>query len=109
MQTLTLPEPIAAYFTADQHDGRAVARCFTPDGRVLDEKKIHSGTAQIAAWKDASSAKYAYVAQPCKVETLDRTCIVTTEVSGNFPGSPVELRYAFILERGKIASLEISP
>jgi hypothetical protein len=43
------------------------------------------------------------------VETLDRTCIVTSEVSGNFPGSPLELRYAFILERGKIASLEISP
>lgn len=109
MQELNLPEPIAAYFTADQHNGRAVARCFTPDGRVLDEKKIHAGTTQIEAWKDASSAKYTYVVQPCKVETLDRTWIVTSEVSGNFPGSPVELRYAFILERGKIASLEIAP
>ncbi|MEN1993382.1 MULTISPECIES: nuclear transport factor 2 family protein [Gammaproteobacteria] len=109
MQTLDLPEPIAAYFTADQHDGRAVARCFTPDGRVLDEKKIHTGTAQIEAWKDASSAKYTYVVQPRKVETLDRTCIVTSEVAGNFPGSPVQLRYAFTLERDKIASLEIAP
>jgi hypothetical protein len=109
MQTLTLPEPIAAYFTADQQDGRAVARCFTPNGRVLDEKKIHTGPAEIEAWKDASSASYTYVAQPRKVETLDRTCIVTSDVSGDFPGSPVELRYTFVLERGKIASLEIAP
>jgi hypothetical protein len=30
-------------------------------------------------------------------------------VSGNFPGSPLDLRYVFVLERGKIASLEVAP
>jgi len=30
-------------------------------------------------------------------------------VTGNFPGSPVDLRYSFALEQGKIASLEITP
>jgi len=108
MQRLDLPEPIAAYFVADQQDGRAVARCFTPNGRVLDERNTHSGTAAIEAWKDASSAKYTYVAHPRAAETLDRSYIVTSEVSGNFQGSPVDLRYIFILERGKIASLEIA-
>jgi hypothetical protein len=29
-------------------------------------------------------------------------------VSGNFPGSPVELRYVFTLDGEKIARLEIS-
>lgn len=46
---------------------------------------------------------------PRAVETLDGSYIVTSEVSGNFQGSPVDLRYIFILERGKIASLEIAP
>jgi hypothetical protein len=32
---------------------------------------------------------------------------VRARVSGHFPGSPVELRYAFTLHGGKIARLEI--
>lgn len=109
MQKLNLPEPVAAYFEADQYDGRAVARCFTPNGRVLDEGSTHSGTAEIEAWKDASSAKYTSVAHPRTVEMLGSSYTVTSEVSGNFKGSPVDLRYTFVLERGKIASLEIAP
>jgi hypothetical protein len=34
---------------------------------------------------------------------------VTSLLTGNFPGSPVVLRFAFQLERGKIASLVIKP
>lgn len=33
--------------------------------------------------------------------------IVTSRVIGSLPGSPVDLRYAFRLERGGIAALEI--
>ena len=31
MSTLNLPEPIAAYFAADQRERQAVARCFTSE------------------------------------------------------------------------------
>jgi hypothetical protein len=109
MKDLNLPEPIAAYFDADRQDGQAVARCFTRDGVVLDEGKTHSGLAAIEAWKTHSSAKYAYTARPHTLETRGRSYIVTSQVSGNFPGSPVDLRYTFLLERGKIASLEVAP
>jgi len=34
---------------------------------------------------------------------------VTSHLVGDFPGSPMNLRYRFTLERGKIASLEIAP
>jgi len=40
-------------------------------------------------------------------ETNGRT-IVTGRVSGDFPGSPIELRYAFALDGDEIARLEIS-
>lgn len=107
MKQLDLPEPIAAYFTADGQGGQAVARCFTDDGRVLDEGEVHQGPAEIAAWKDETSTKYSYTARAHTLEQQGRRYTVTSTVSGDFPGSPLDLRYAFILERGRIATLEI--
>lgn len=104
---LNLPEPIAAYFEADKRDGAALARCFTSHAIVKDEGKTHSGLEAIRKWKDAAAAKYRYVSEPVAVESNEDTHAVTSRVTGNFPGSPVELRYVFRLERGKIASLEI--
>ena len=109
MKDLNLPEPIAAYFEADRRDAQAVARCFTNDGVVMDEGQTHTGLAAIEAWKTAASAQYSYIAEPFALEKKDRKYIVTSRVTGDFPGSPVDLRFVFTLERGKIASLEITP
>jgi hypothetical protein len=109
MTNLTLPEPIAAYFNADQRDGEAVARCFTSGAVVKDEGQTHSGLAAIKAWKTAASAKYSYTSEPVAFEQKEGRHIVTSRLTGNFPGSPIDLRFAFRLERGKIASLEITP
>ena len=109
MTDLNLPEPIATYFDADQRDGEAVARCFTKQAVVKDEGQTHFGLAAIKAWKTAASAKYSYTSKPFAVEQKNGRFIVTSRLVGNFPGSPVDLRYAFGLERGKIASLEITP
>ena len=68
MTDLTLPEPIATYFDADQRDGEAVARCFTKEAVVEDEGQTHSGRAAIKAWKNAASAKYVYTSAPFAVE-----------------------------------------
>ena len=108
MTDLNLPEPIATYFDADQRDGEAVAQCFTKEALVADEGQTHSGRAAIKAWKTAASAKYAYTSAPFAVEQKDGRYIVTSRLTGNFPGSPVDLRYLFRLERGKIAHLEIT-
>jgi len=108
MTDLNLPEPIAIYFDADRRDGEAVARCFTKEAVVTDEGQTHSGRAAIKAWKTAASAKYAYTSAPFAVEQTDGRYIVTSRLTGNFPGSPVALRYLFRLERGKIAHLEIT-
>lgn len=109
MKELNLPEPIAAYFKADTQDGRAVARCFICDGVVLDEGRAHSGQAAIEAWKSDASTRFTYTTQPRKLVRDGCLYIVTGHVSGDFPGSPVDLRYLFTLERGKIATLEIKP
>ena len=109
MSKLSLPEPIAAYFHADKRDGEAVARCFTSQGVVEDEGQTHCGPAAIKAWKTAASAKYSYTSEPFAVEQKDGGFIVTSRLTGNFPGSPVNMRFSFRLERGRIASLEIHP
>ena len=109
MSELILPEPISAYFEADKRDGEAVARCFTKQAIVKDEGQTHSGTAAIVAWKAEASAKYSYTSKPFAVEQREGQYVVTSRLTGNFPGSPVDLRYTFGLERGKIAFLEIAP
>lgn len=109
MTALNLPEPIAAYFDADKRgDVDAVARCFTKGAVVKDEGHKHSGPAAIKKWKTGASAKYSYTSQPLGVEQRDGGYVVTSRLTGNFPGSPIDLRYAFRLERGKIVSLEIA-
>ena len=107
--SLNLPKPIAAYFTADQGDGGDVSRCFTEDAFVKDEGHTHRGRAAIKAWKTDASAKYEYTCEPIACEEKDGKTIVTSHLVGNFPGSPVDLRFFFNLEGDKIASLEIIP
>lgn len=108
MNTLNLPEPIAAYFAADPQNATAVARCFTPQAVVKDEGRTHTGLEAIKAWKAAAAAKYRYTAEPFALEQKNQQHIVSSHVAGDFPGSPVDLRYHFRLERGLIAALEIT-
>lgn len=105
----TLPAPIAAYFAADQHDGDAVALCFTDKAVVVDERQTHAGRAAISRWKAEAGRKFRYTTDPFAISTADGRTVVTAHVAGNFPGSPVDLRYTFVLEGEKIARLEIRP
>jgi hypothetical protein len=100
---------MAAYFDADNRDGQAVASCFTKRAVVKDEGQTHSGLAAIKSWKTTASARYSHTSEPVAVEQKDGRYIVTSRLTGNFPGSPVNLRFAFSLEHNKIASLEIGP
>ena len=107
--TLNLPKPVAAYFTADRTDSEAVVQCFTDDALVKDEGHTYNGLAAIKQWKTDSSKKNTYTSAPFASEEKDGKTIVTSRLTGNFPGSPVYLRYFFGLEGNKIASLEIIP
>lgn len=105
---VTLPIPIAAYFAADQNDGNAVAQCFTENAVVMDERRTHAGRDAILRWKEEASAKFSYTTDPFAHSEEDGQTVVRAHVSGDFPGSPVDLRYAFVLEGEKIARLEIT-
>jgi len=105
---LTMPPPLAAYFSADgSADIDALEACFTGDAVVQDEGRTVRGLAAIRAWKLAARAKYRYHVEPLSALREGATATVIARVAGSFPGSPVELTYRFDLADGKVASLAI--
>lgn len=106
--TLPLPDPIAAYVAADNAgDDAALAACFAADAAVRDEGRTIRGVDAILAWKAEAKRKYQYAVEPIAVAETEGGAVLTARVSGRFPGSPVDLRYAFGLTDGRIATLEI--
>ena len=76
---------------------------------MKDEGHTYTGVIAIKEWKAGSAAKYTYTSEPFALERRNGMAIVTSRLTGNFPGSPVDLRFFFRLKRGRIASLEIIP
>ncbi|MHB0767277.1 nuclear transport factor 2 family protein [Bradyrhizobium sp. 5.13L] len=103
-----LPKAVAEYFAADKERGAdAVSQCFTEDGVVRDEGNIYTGRDAIRRWKAGSSQKYKYTVEPFAIASEGNRTVVTSHLVGDFPGSPVDLRYFFVLQDAKIAALEI--
>lgn len=107
--SIDLPKPIAAYFDKDRQSAAAVADLFTPDAMVEDEGGTHCGRAAIAAWKAAASTAFRYTSTPIALDGDGDHIIVTSHVVGDFPGSPIDLRYIFTIAGEEIAALEIKP
>jgi hypothetical protein len=106
---LDLPLPIVAYFATHGRRSAGIADLFAQDAIVKDEGQTYKGIPAIARWMDESSAKYDFTNRPVASETVDGATVVTCHVTGNFPGSPVNLRFRFQVDGHKIASLEIVP
>jgi ketosteroid isomerase-like protein len=105
-----LPKPIAAYIAASNaHDAAACAACFADDAIVRDEGREMRDVDAIREWMDAAIAKYQHTVEVVTCAKMGGDTIVTCRVSGNFPGSPVELRHTFVVAGEKITRLEIVP
>ena len=103
-----LPPPIAIYVDAENSgDIEAMAQCFAPDAIVQDEGKTIKGLNEIKQWKAETKRKYQHTIEPLAYTQEDDKTIVTNRLTGNFPGSPIELEFVFTLDRDKIVSLEI--
>ena len=106
--TPKLPVPIAAYIDAENRgDTEALAQCFAEDAVVRDENKTIKGLAGIKKWKAETKKKYQHTIEPLASAVKEGKTIVTNRLTGNFPGSPIELEFVFTLDGNKITSLEI--
>jgi ketosteroid isomerase-like protein len=108
--SIKLPAPIAAFFDAEsRNDAEALSQSFADDAVVRDEGQVINGRGDIKAWHVEAKRKYKHTTEPLAIAGKEGRTIVTGRLSGNFPGSPIELRYIFELEGGRITSLEIRP
>ena len=106
--SVDLPTPIAIYIAAENRgDTEALAQCFAEHAIVRDEGRTIEGLAAIKQWTAETKKKYQHTVEPlASAQNGDKT-IVTNRLTGNFPGSPIELRFIFGLDGNKIVSLEI--
>jgi len=75
----------------------------------MDESRTWVGGDAIKQWKESTSTRYRYTSRPMVSEAKDGKIVVICRLKGDFPGSPVDLRYVFELAGDKISSLEIKP
>jgi hypothetical protein len=105
---ISLPKPIEIYFASeDLHDPTAIDRCFAADATVRDERRTIEGLDAIKAWRIETGKKYNHTIEPFAIAERDGKVIVSGKVTGNFPGSPINLDHVFQLENDRIVSLEI--
>jgi hypothetical protein len=103
-----LPRPIAAYIDAENlHDIEALSQCFAEEAVVQDEDQTIKGLAAIKKWKEETTKKYQHTMEPLGSRFEEGTVIVTNRLTGNFPGSPLDLEFVFTLEGEKISVLHI--
>jgi hypothetical protein len=105
---LDLPPQLRTYFEASNaHDADLMLSAFSPGASVRDEGEEMIGLAAIRAWAEATFRKYDTTITPQSVDREDHSIVVTAAVSGAFPGSPIQLGFAFRTADGKIAALKI--
>jgi ketosteroid isomerase-like protein len=105
---VTLPKSVAEYFSAaNTDDADRVAACFAADAVVRDEGRDNHGRDAIRRWAQEVRRKYRFHAEVTAVEEAADRIIVTAHLTGDFPGSPVDLRYRFKLAGPAIIALEI--
>jgi ketosteroid isomerase-like protein len=105
---VALPRVIKEYIDASNaHDVKDVVSCFSDDALVQDEGKDFRGKKTIEDWVVKTIEKYKFRFKPLGVKSDDAEIVVSVEVSGTFPGSPVSPDYHFTIEGGKIRSLAI--
>lgn len=103
-----IPEVVSAYFDADQaNDVDALNQIFSDSAIVEDENSLYRGIVEIRTWWLAMKEKYQYFLKLIEVFNTDHFSTVLTQVSGNFPNSPVKLKFQFTLENGKVVKLRI--
>jgi hypothetical protein len=103
-----LPKPIALYVAAENSgDTNLFDQCFAQNAVVRDENETHKGLAEIKKWKAETKTKYQHTVDPLRLAEKDGKFIVTNRLTGNFPGSPIELDFVFTIQADKIVSLEI--
>ena len=105
---MNLPITIRSYIDASNaHDVPSILACFNDGAVVRDENATHRSKIEIERWVRTTIEKYRFQFKPLSSQERDNETVVSVEISGTFPGSPISLDYYFAIADDKIASLMI--
>lgn len=103
---MNLPPIIQKYIDASNaHDVKSILACFADDAIVRDENETRSGKSEIERWLTTTIEKYNFQFKALSSQELDNETVVTVEISGTFPGSPISIDYHFTIAGERIPSL----
>lgn len=106
--SIQLQKAIETYVnSANAGDAEAGSSCFTEKATVVDEGETLVGREKIREWINKTRKKYNHKTKPLTFKETDGHAIMTAEVTGTFPGSPITLTYSFKIENGLIADLRV--
>src|SRR5258707_13510950 len=80
---------------SNTHDVKSILACFTDDAVVRDENATRRGKIDIERSASETIEKYKFHFKPLSAEHRAEETVVSIEVSGSVPGSPVRLDYHF--------------
>jgi uncharacterized protein (TIGR02246 family) len=105
---IKLPKTIDTYVKAQNaYDADAALACFSENATVLDEGETLTGKKAIREWMEKTKKKYSPQLRPISIKETAEEIIMTTEVSGTFDGSPVNLDYQFKVRNDLIEDLRV--
>lgn len=106
---MNLPKVITDLVNAqNSFDSVAYTNCFTETAVVFDEGKTHNGRVEIQHWIEESNEKYRSVMKPLGYAENGNIGVLSTEISGTFPGSPIVLKFNFEMVDGLIQQLKVT-
>jgi SnoaL-like domain len=105
---ISIPPPFATYAKAvNNRDAATMYTCFSANAIVTDEGHVYNNLEAIRQWCIQTLNQYQFTIDVTGVLVEGKETIVTADVSGSFPGSPVTLRFFLSIENDKIATLNI--
>jgi len=106
---MELPQLVTKFVeTQNTYDSKAYIQCFTETAIVHDDGKTHKGKEAIKAWIEDANERYKSVMKPINYEESASKGVLTAEVSGTFPGSPIVLKFHLGLKDGLIDSINVT-
>ena len=99
---------ISDYFTAvNKEEVFNAASCFAEQAHVHDESQDYQGREAVRNWIAGAALKYRPKNEVLRMRRAGEALVVTSRVSGNFPGSPAELDFSFVIQNDQIVRLSI--
>lgn len=106
---MKLPKVIKEMIDAqNKYDSIAHAGCFSETAVVEDEGNEYLGRSEIRSWIEKCNEHLRPFLKPLEYNENGTQNILSAEVSGNFDGSPLVMKFHHIIENGLIQHLSIT-